>query len=307
MLGSYGGGLKFNFRGVGVASEIESLTCPSELTVGETGSFMAMTNANATQPVTTSWTFGDEATGAGMSTTHAFSSPGAYTVTAMVMNGVGRGDSESCLVTVNERQIAAAISGCRATPASVEAGGTVTLNGTVTGTEPVTVSVDFGDRTATASSLPARHVYANTGSYTARITVTNAAGTNSCTIPVNVGDTFCSSITNDLNTVFFGFGASALTAEGRSRLDENIEILRRCPNIFVTINGYADDQEEDVDRLSQRRADSVRDYYIAQGIDASRLRAIGRGQDPNANSKEDPGPGDSRSRRADSIPSTGGF
>ena len=307
VLGHYGGGLRYNFRGVGVASEIESLQCPAELTVGETGSFMAMTNTDATQPVTTSWTFGDEATGAGMSTTHAFSAPGAYTVTAMVMNGVGRGDSESCLVTVNERQIAAAISGCRATPASVEAGGTVTLNGTVTGTEPVTVSVDFGDRTATASSLPARHVYANTGSYTARITVTNAAGTNSCTIPVNVGDTFCSSITNDLNTVFFGFGASALTAEGRSRLDENIEILRRCPNIFVTINGYADDQEEDVDRLSQRRADSVRDYYIAQGIDASRLRAIGRGQDPNANSKEDPGPGDSRSRRADSIPSTGGF
>jgi outer membrane protein OmpA-like peptidoglycan-associated protein len=224
-------------------------------------------------------------------------------VTATASNGFGDGDTESCLVTVTERQIAAAISGCRATPASVDAGGTVTLNGTVTGTEPVTISVDFGDGSATANTLPARHTYANTGSYTARITVTNAAGTNSCTIPVNVGDSFCNTIT-ELNPVYYGFGASTLTADARSRLDENIEILRRCPTICVTINGYADDQETDVDRLSQRRADAARDYYIAQGIDAARLRAVGRGQDPNANSKEDPGPGDSRARRADSIPSS---
>lgn len=303
VLGHYGGGFRYNFRGLGTAVEIESLQCPAELTVGETGSFMAMTNSDATQPVETTWTFGDDMNGSGMSTTHAFSAPGTYTVTAMTMNGIGDGDSESCLVTVSQRQIAAAISGCRATPASVDAGGTVTLNGTVSGTEPVTVSVDFGDGSATMSSLPARHTYAETGSYTARITVSNASGTNSCTIPVNVGDSFCNTI-SELNPVYFGFGASTLTADARSRLDENIEILRRCPTICVTINGYADDQETDVDRLSQRRADAARDYYVAQGIGTERLRAVGRGQDPNANSKEDPGPGDSRARRADSIPSS---
>ena len=302
VLGHYGGGLRYNFRGVGIKADIESIQCPAELTAGETGSFMVMTNADATQPVTAAWDFGDGSNGSGMSTTHAFSAPGTYTVSTEVTNSLGD-DSESCLVTVNERQIAAAISGCRATPASVDANGTVTLNGTVVGTEPVTVSVDFGDGSATASSLPARHVYATTGSYTARITVSNAAGTNSCTIPVNVGDSFCNTI-SELNPVYYGFGASTLTADARTRLDENIEILRRCPSICVTINGYADDQETDVDRLSQRRADAARDYYIAQGIPATRLRAVGRGQDPNANSKEDPGPGDSRARRADSIPSS---
>ncbi len=302
VLGHYGGGLKFMFRGVGTKADIESIQCPAELTAGETGSFMVMTNADATQPVTTTWNFGDGSNGSGMSTTHAFSTPGTYTVSTEVVNSVGD-DSESCLVTVNERILPAAIAGCRATPASVDANGTVTLNGTVSGTEPVTISVDFGDGSATASSLPARHVYATTGSYTARITVTNAAGTNSCTIPVNVGDSFCNTI-SELNPVYYGFGASTLTADARTRLDENIEILRRCPSICVTINGYADDQETDVDRLSQRRADAARDYYIAQGIDAGRVRAVGRGQDPNANSKEDPGPGDSRARRADSIPSS---
>ena len=303
VLGHYGGGLRYAFRGLGVAAEIQSLQCPAELTVGETGSFMAMTNADATMPVNSTWMFGDQATGAGMSTTHAYSAPGTYTVSAMVENGVGRGDTETCLVTVRERLVAAAISGCRATPASVDVNGAVTLNGTVVGTEPVTVSVDYGDGSTMGTSLPARHTYTAPGAYTARITVTNAAGTNSCTVPVNVGDTFCTTIT-ELNPVYYGFGASTLTAAARSELDENIEILRRCPTICVTINGYADDQETDVDRLSQRRADAARDYYIAQGIPATRLRAVGRGQDPNANSKEDPGPGDSRARRADSIPSS---
>ena len=307
VLGHYGGGLKFNFRGVGTPVEIQSLQCPAELTVGETGSFMAMTNTNATMPVNLTWNFGDASAmgaGMGMSTTHSYASAGTYTVSAMAENGVGRGDTETCLVTVrNPPAVAAAISGCRATPATVDVNGAVTLNGTVSGTAPVTVSVDFGDGSATMSSLPARHTYTAPGSYTARITVSNAAGTQSCQVPVTVGDTFCSTIT-ELNPVYYGFGASTLTAAARSELDENIEILRRCPSICVTINGYADDQESDKDRLSQRRADAARDYYIAQGIPATRLRAVGRGQDPNANSKEDPGPGDSRARRADSIPSS---
>ena len=62
VLGHYGGGLKFNFRGVGTKADIQSLQCPAELTVGETGSFMVMTNADATQPVTTTWNFGDTST-----------------------------------------------------------------------------------------------------------------------------------------------------------------------------------------------------------------------------------------------------
>ena len=193
-------------------------------------------------------------------------------------------------MTVREASIPAAISGCRATPATVDVNGAVTLNGTVTGTAPMTVSVDFGDGSATMSSLPARHTYTSPGSYTARITVSNAAGTNSCSVPVTVGDTFCSTI-SELNPVYYGFGASTLTAAARSELDENIEILRRCPSICVTINGYADDQETDVDRLSQRRADAARDYYIAQGIarDAHPRRRPWPG--PERELEGGPGPG----------------
>ncbi len=302
VLGSYGGGLRFNFSSGAVRADIESLQCPSQLTVGQTGSFMAMTRADATQPVETTWQFGDGSTGTGMATTNSYSQAGTYTVTAMTRNR-GGSSMETCLVTVTDPQIPAMIAGCRATPAAADVNQAITFNGTVSGTAPVTISVDYGDGSAPGTSLPATHTYANPGSYTARITVTNAAGSNSCTIPVTVGDTFCATI-RELNSANFGFNEATLTAAGRARLDENIEILRRCPEICVTINGYTDNQERDMQRLSQRRADAVRDYYIAQGIDASRLRAVGRGQDPNSNSKEDPGPGDSRARRVDSLPSS---
>ena len=302
VLGFYGGGLRFTFQGPGfIPARIESLDCPSQLTVGETGSFMLMTNEDATMPVSTTWNWGDGMSASGMTASHAYSAPGTYTVTAMAMNEGGE-DSESCSVTVIEQQIAPTLSACRVSPGSVNIGEEVMVNANVAGSEPRTVSVDFGDGTM-ASTLPARHSYSALGSYTVTITATNAYGSDTCTTTVNVGDSYCSDIT-ELNSVYFGFGQSSLSADARDRLDENIEILRRCPDICVTINGWTDDRESDEMRLSQRRADAVRDYYEANGIDASRLRAVGRGEDPAANSKEDPGPGDSRARRADSIPSS---
>ena len=300
ILTNLGGGLKFAFRAPFTAVELEGLQCPAELETGESGSFMVMTNDDATMPVTTTWQWGDGATGSGMTTSHSYSAPGTYTVTAMVMNQGGE-DSESCLVEVVEPPTPPALAGCRATPTTVDVGETVTIDATATEADEVTI--DFGDGT-TASSLPARHAYAETGSYSVTITAENQYGTDVCTIAVTVGDSYCAEIT-ELNPVFFGYGATTLTADATSRLDENIEILRRCPDVCVTINAYSDGSEPgDAQRISQARADAVMQYYIAQGVDADRLRAAGLGVDPDANSKEDPGPGDSRARRADSIPSS---
>ncbi len=295
-----GGGLKFAFRAPFTAVDIEGLECPSELFTGQTGSFMIMTNEDATMPVSTTWQWGDGSTGSGMTASHAFSAPGTYTVTAMATNE-GGDDSESCLVNVTDEPVAPTLAGCRASMSRVDVGQEVTINATATDADEI--MVDFGDGTM-ASTLPARHAYSEIGSYTVTITATNEFGTDTCTIPVTVGDTYCDDIT-ELNPVFFGYGASTLTADAMSRLDENIEILRRCPDICVTINGYSDGAEPgDAMRISQRRADAALQYYVAQGIDADRLRAVGRGVDPDSNPKEDPGPGDSRSRRADSIPSS---
>ncbi|WP_420455064.1 PKD domain-containing protein [Rubrivirga sp.] len=295
-----GGGLRFAFKAPGTAVEIEGLECPAELETGEAGSFMVMTNVDATAPVTTTWQWGDGASSSGMTMSHSFSAPGTYTVSAMVMNDFGD-DTETCLVTVVEPPTPPSLAGCRATPSSANVGDSFTVDATVTDADEVTV--DFGDGT-TASALPARHAYAETGSYTVTITATNEYGTDTCTIPVTVGDAYCAGVA-ELNPVFFGYGATTLTADATGRLDENVEILRRCPDVCVTVNGYSDGSEPgDALRVSQARADAVVQYYVGQGIAADRLRAVGRGVDPDANSKEDPGPGDSRARRADSIPSS---
>ena len=299
VLNTLGGGFKFAFKAPFTAAEIESLQCPSELTTAETGSFMVMVNDDASQPVTTTWQWGDGTTGSGMTASHRYTAPGTYTVTAMTMNQGGE-DSESCLVTVVEPPVPPTLAGCRATPSQVDAGEQVTINATATDADRV--EIDFGDGT-TATALPARHAYAETGSYTVTITATNEFGTDTCTIPVTVGDSYCANIT-ELNPVFFGYGSSSLTADARERLEENIEILRRCPEICVTINAYSDGVEGDAQRISQARADAVLAYYVSQGVDSDRLRAAGRGVDPDANPKEDVGPGDSRARRADSIPSS---
>ncbi len=300
VLSHVGLGLKYAFRPPVTPVEIEGLECPSDLYVNDTGSFMVMTNENATQPVTTTWQWGDGSTGSGMSASHSYSAPGTYTVTVMTVNDGGDA-SESCLVTVEPRPVPASLAGCRATPSTVNVGEQVTINATATAADEI--SVDFGDGSM-ASTLPARHAYSETGTYRVTITASNEYGDDSCTVTVTVGDTYCSDIT-ELNPVFFGYGATTLTADATSRLDENIEILRRCPDICVLINGYSDGSEPgDAMRISQARADAVMNYYVAQGIDMDRLRAVGRGVDPDANSKEDPGPGDSRARRADSIPSS---
>jgi outer membrane protein OmpA-like peptidoglycan-associated protein len=295
----YGGGLRYFFRAPYTRVEILDLDCAgaTELTVGESGTFTASVNTDASEPLTFTWNFGDGTTATGLSASHAYDAPGTYTVT-FTAEGPANTATETCVVTV----VAAppALANCRVSPSRVGAGENVTVSATLTGTEPFDVTVDFGDGT-TANALPATHAYDEPGTYTVTITAANASGSDTCTVTVTVGDTFCEEVT-ELNTVYFDFEMSSLSAEARSRLDENIEVLRRCPDICVVINGYADPQEGDKLRLSERRAQEVMSYYVANEIDADRLTARGLGEAPSCNPKEDPGPGDRNCRRAESIP-----
>jgi outer membrane protein OmpA-like peptidoglycan-associated protein len=292
----YGGGLRYFFRAPYTEVEV-SASCASELTVGESGSFTATYNLDASEPLTFRWDFGDGATASGVTASHAYSAPGTYTAT-FTAEGPANTDTATCLVTV----VAAppALANCRVSPSRVGFGEEVTVSANVTGTEPIDLSVDFGDG-ATDDVLPARHAYDEPGTYEITVTASNQGGSDTCTVQVEVGDTFCEEV-RELNTVFFDFEMSSLSAEARSRLDENIEILRRCPDICVVINGYADPQERDQLVLSDRRAQEVMAYYTANGIDPSRVTARGLGEAPNCDPKEDPGPGDQNCRRAESIP-----
>ena len=297
ILTNLGGGFRFALRPPVRAPEITRLECPAELTTEDTGSFLVTTTED---DASTTWEWGDGTTSVGATAVHRFTAPGTYTVTATSANR-GGSDTDRCLVDVVERGEAPTLSGCRASTLTADVGEEVTFYGVATDADDVLV--DFGDGSM-ASELPVRHAFDESGTYRVTLTARNDLGQDSCEFTVTVGDAYCQSV-SELSAVNFDYGASRLTADATARLDESIEILRRCPDICVTINGYSDGTEPgNALRTSQARANAVLEYYVSQGIASSRLRAVGRGVDPGAEPKEDPGPGDRLSRRVDSIPSS---
>jgi OOP family OmpA-OmpF porin len=63
-------------------------------------------------------------------------------------------------------------------------------------------------------------------------------------------------------------------------LDEVVNSLKGYPEVNITIQGYTDSvgKESTNLRLSQERAESVRNYFIGKGIDPGRLKAVGFGE-----------------------------
>jgi outer membrane protein OmpA-like peptidoglycan-associated protein len=65
------------------------------------------------------------------------------------------------------------------------------------------------------------------------------------------------------------------------KLDEIAHVMKRHEEIAsVRITGYTDRIGTDSynQKLSERRAKAVKDYLVAQGVEASRLEAVGRGE-----------------------------
>jgi OOP family OmpA-OmpF porin len=82
-------------------------------------------------------------------------------------------------------------------------------------------------------------------------------------------------------TELFGFDSAKLTMP-QPRLDEIADVLQKNTNLTdITITGYTDriGTSKYNHKLSQRRANAVRDYLIGKGVDGSRLKAVGRGEE----------------------------
>jgi outer membrane protein OmpA-like peptidoglycan-associated protein len=88
--------------------------------------------------------------------------------------------------------------------------------------------------------------------------------------------------------VYFGVGSAAI---GRKiALDRAARWLTERPNIQVVIEGYADptgSHERNL-TLGQTRAESVRDYLVSAGIDASRMEVISYGDTRLKYGRSDP-------------------
>lgn len=104
----------------------------------------------------------------------------------------------------------------------------------------------------------------------------NGLGLNNATpgtpqdFTVNVGD-----------RVFFETDSSSLTAKSRQTLDAQAQWLSRYATYPVTIEGHADERgtREYNLALGARRAAATRDYLIARGVKADRVRTISFGKE----------------------------
>lgn len=82
------------------------------------------------------------------------------------------------------------------------------------------------------------------------------------------------------NMVNFDFDSSNLTATAKGNLDKLAQILENNPDTNINIYGHTDNVGKDDynQKLSERRANSVKAYLTSKGIGASRLNAMGMGE-----------------------------
>jgi len=80
--------------------------------------------------------------------------------------------------------------------------------------------------------------------------------------------------------VFFDNDSATIKPESYPDLDRAVQLLQTNDRLNATIEGHTDSNGSDAYnlRLSQRRADAVRQYLVDKGVNASRLAAVGRGE-----------------------------
>jgi len=100
----------------------------------------------------------------------------------------------------------------------------------------------------------------------------------------------------------FEFDKATLTAEGRQHVEHAIVIMREQPTLVVVVEGHTDSIGSDAYnmKLSQRRANAVRDYMVKNGVSGSRIKTEAYGKTrPIASNKT--AEGRAQNRRVDIV------
>jgi peptidoglycan-associated lipoprotein len=99
---------------------------------------------------------------------------------------------------------------------------------------------------------------------------TGAAPGSEQDLVANVGD-----------RVFFAFNQPTLSSDADATLGRQATWLGKYPNVDVLIAGNADERGTETYNLAlgQKRANSARDYLVAQGVASTRIQTISYGKD----------------------------
>jgi outer membrane protein OmpA-like peptidoglycan-associated protein len=104
-----------------------------------------------------------------------------------------------------------------------------------------------------------------------------------------------------LKNIFFDSGKSDLRSESVSELTRLVNLLTKNPRLRVQINGHTDSFGDNATNkvLSLKRAQSVVDYLIKNGIETSRVKAVGYGEERPLVSNDDEEGGREFNRRTE--------
>ena len=155
------------------------------------GQAVQMTDTTLNSPTSWSWNFGDASSASNTSPlknpTHVYAAAGTYTIRLTATNA-GGSSSTTNTVTVNAPAAVAPVAHFNTSPNPAVAGQTVQFTDASTNS-PTSWSWSFGEAASASNISTAKnpsHVFSAAGSYTVKLTVSNAAGSSSSTATVVV-------------------------------------------------------------------------------------------------------------------------
>ncbi len=105
-----------------------------------------------------------------------------------------------------------------------------------------------------------------------------------------------------LNNIFFETGKSTLLPTSYAELDKIVDFFNHSSVSLIEISGHTDSQGSDAvnEKLSQSRAQAVVNYIISKGVVATRLKAVGYGENRAIDTNKTPA-GMSKNRRVEFL------
>jgi peptidoglycan-associated lipoprotein len=176
-----------------------------------------------------------------------------------------------------------------ASPASVNAGDTVTLSWSSTNATDLDIEPGIG-KVAPQGSTPANPTQSTTytitasgpgGSATATahvdVSAPNAPPAAAPSGPPNVSELF----EQNVKDVFFDLDKAELRDDARGVLTKDAEFLRSYPDVHISIEGHCDERGSTEYNLAlgQSRAQASKNYLISLGISADRMETVSWGKE----------------------------
>ena len=137
-----------------------------------------------------------------------------------------------------------------------------------------TASTTTGDATSSAQS-----------SSTNTATTASSSSSSSSASSSSSGESGSANVKSEFakvgTTVLFDFDSAQLSDYAQRVLDRQAAFMKARPETRVIIGGHADERgtREYNLALGERRASSARDYLVAKGVNAARIRIISYGKE----------------------------